>query len=136
MFCIVVFLQVCLCLLPVLSLPFRFLFSCASLCPFLWGDFVLKTCPLCALVTRLTSLAPPRQILFLVVFWLFGRAHTSDHGHSPRALPHSRAPNPIYSPLHPFASMDAHKWAYTDTPDPRLHAWHVCVFCYVLLCVA
>ena len=69
-------------------------FAWGSFCPFLWSAFALTTCPLCASVTRLTSLVPHRQVLFLVVFWLFGRTPTIHNDHQWRFLAPFRALTP------------------------------------------
>ena len=69
-------------------------FAWGSFCPFLWSAFALTTCPLCASVTRLTSLVPHRQVLFLVVFWLFGRTPTIHNDHQWRFLTPFRALTP------------------------------------------
>jgi hypothetical protein len=87
--------------------PFAFLLA-PLFVRFLGGAFTLSTFPLCAPVTRLTSLAAPRQTLFSFVFWLFGRAQTTDNGHPRLALPPSRVPTLDYVPLHPCTPMNAH----------------------------
>ena len=122
------FLQVCLWLLSVLSLLFRWLFCLRLFLSVFLGAFTLTTFPLCAPVTRLTSLAPPRQTLFSFVFWLLGRAQTTDNGHPRLALPPSRVPTLDYVPLHPCTPMNGHHG----------HAWtfptHSSV-CVMLLCI-
>ena len=83
-------------------------FACFYFRVFLRGAFALIKYPLCAPVTRLAALVPPRQTLFSFVFWLFGRAQTTDNGHPRLTLPPSRVPTLDYVPLHPCTPMNAH----------------------------
>ena len=102
-------------------------FACVYFCLLLWGDFSLKIYPLCAPVTRLVVLVPPRQFLFFIVFWLFGRAHTTDNSHPQLALPPSRTPSLNYAPPHPFTPMNEHHGHTWTSPTHSLV--HVTLFC-------
>ena len=136
MHCIVVFLLVCLCLLSVLSFPLC-LFFCLRL--FL-SVFVGRAkppimCPLRANVTWLTSLAPARQILFLVFGWLFGRARTTNNGHPRLALPDSRAPTRNYIPPRPYTPINAHHGhAWTSLTHSPRHVMFFCILACLLCC--